>query len=258
MTQPIAMITGGAQGIGRAIALQLAKQGFAIVINDRVENQQGYNTIKQIQTLGQSAYFCAFDVGDITLHTEKITEAQQAIGGRITTLVNNAGVSVMQRDNLLTVSEESYDRCQNINTKAMFFLCQAFVKQLLAQQQPRQQWHHSIINITSSNSHAVSTARGEYCISKAGATMITKLFASQFAHDNLGVYEIQPGLIKTAMTASVTEKYTRLAKQGLSAMNRMGEVDEIASIATVMAKGEMAFATGQAIQADGGLHIVRY
>lgn len=258
MKRPIAMVTGGARGIGRAIALELAKQGFDIVLNDRVESEEGHHTVNQIQTLGQKAYFCVFDVGDISLHTEKITQAQQIIGGTITTLVNNAGVSVIQRDNLLTVSEESYDRCQNINTKAVFFLCQSFIKQLLTQQKFHHQLHHSIINITSSNSHAVSTARGEYCISKAGATMITKLFASQFAHNGIGVYEIQPGLIKTKMTASVTEKYTRLAKQGLSAIDRMGEAEEIASIAVVMAKGEMAFATGQAIQADGGLHIVRY
>ena len=258
MTQRTALVTGGARGIGRGIALNLASQGFDVVVNATSASQDAQHTVQKVQDMGQRACLSIFDVSDIRNHANMLQQAENHIGSPLTTLVNNAGVSVLLRDNLLTVSEESYDRCQNINTKAMFFLCQAFATYLLQNKTDRTAVHHSIINVTSSNAHAVSIARGEYCISKAAASMITKLFATQFANDHIGVYEIQPGLIKTDMTAGVTDKYTQLAQQGLSAINRMGTPEEMGSIAGAMAIGNMVFATGQAIQADGGLHMVRF
>ncbi len=256
--QPTAFVTGGARGIGRGIALNLASHGFDVIVNATSPSDDAKQTVQKIQDMGQKACLAIMDISDIKCHKVVFEQAEHDIGTPLTTLVNNAGVSVMVRDNLLTVSEQSYDRCQNVNTKAMFFLCQAFVKYLLQEKTDRTDIHHSIINVTSSNAHAVSIARGEYCVSKAGASMITKLFATQFANDHIGVYEIQPGLIKTDMTASVTEKYTKLAQQGLSVINRMGTPEEIGRIAGAMAMGDMIFATGQAIQADGGLHMVRF
>ena len=258
MTHPTALVTGGARGIGRGIALNLAKQGFYVVVNATTASDDAKKTVHMIQDLGQKSCLAIFDVSDIHAHVSILAQAEQDIGSPLTTLVNNAGVSVLTRDNLLAVSEQSYDRCQNINTKAVFFLCQAFAKYVLSNKTDRTICHHSIINVTSSNAHAVSIARGEYCVSKAGASMITKLFATQFANDLIGVYEIQPGLIKTDMTAGVTDTYTKLAKQGLSVLDRMGTPEEIGRIAGAMATGTMQFATGQAIQADGGLHMVRF
>lgn len=258
LPQPVALITGGAQGIGRGIALSLARHGFDVVINDISISDSAKQTVQMAQDLGRKAVLCMFDVADTNNHATHLKQAEQDIGNPITTLVNNAGVSVLLRDNLLAVTEESYDRCQAVNTKAMFFLCQAFVKYLNTTNTNRSTMHHSIINITSSNVHAVSVARGEYCVSKAGASMISKLFATQFANEGIGVYEIQPGLIKTDMTAGVTDKYTKLAQQGLSVLDHMGTPEDIGHIASAMATGQMSFAVGQAIQADGGLHMVRF
>lgn len=256
--QPVALVTGGARGIGRGIALELARLGFDVVINATSASDDAKATVQMVQDLGRKAVLAIFDVSHIENHADILVQAQNDIGNPITTLVNNAGVSVLQRDNLLTVSPESYDRCQNINTRAVFFLCQAFAKYVLNSPTDKTACHHSIINVTSSNAHAVSIARGEYCVSKAGAHMITKLFASQCANDGIGVYEIQPGLIKTDMTAGVTDTYTKLAEDGLSVINRMGTPAEMGDIAGAMATGKMVFATGQAIQADGGLHMVRF
>lgn len=256
--QPVALITGGARGIGRGIALSLAKKGFDVVINATSASDDAQKTVQMVQDLGQKAVLAIFDVSDIHQHTAYIQQAEQDIGNPITTLVNNAGVSVMVRDNLLTVTEDSYDHCQNVNTKAVFFLCQAFVRYLNQTGADRTMAHHSIINVTSANAYAVSIARGEYCVSKAGASMISKLFATQFANEGIGVYEIQPGLIKTDMTAGVTDKYTQLAQDGLTVLDRMGTPDDMGDIAVAMATGNMKFAVGQAIQADGGLHMVRF
>jgi NAD(P)-dependent dehydrogenase (short-subunit alcohol dehydrogenase family) len=170
-------------------------------------------------------------------------------------LVNNAGVSVLSRGDLLDVTPESYDRCQAVNTRGTFFLTQAFARRLL---KTRGAGHPSIVTVSSANAVAPSIARGEYCISKAGASMITKLFAARLSDAGIGVYEIQPGFIETDMTAPSKARYDALIEGGLTVIRRFGTPEEVGRIAATLASGLLPYTSGQVIQADGGLLSVRY
>jgi NAD(P)-dependent dehydrogenase (short-subunit alcohol dehydrogenase family) len=166
-------------------------------------------------------------------------------------------VSVLQRGDLLDVTPESYDRCEAINARGIFFLTQSWARRIVARQAPKG-FHRSIITVSSSNADAVSIARGEYCISKAAASMIAKLFAVRLGADEIGSYEIRPGLIETPMTAVVKDVYEQRIREGLTVVQRMGQPSDIGAMAVALATGQLAFCTGQALQADGGLTIPRF
>ena len=251
-----ALVTGGARGIGRAIALGLARAGFAVAINDRAHDAACDDTLADLARLGVRASLAVGDVADIGSHAGMLDAAEAAVGP-LTTLVNNAGVSVASRGDLLDVTPEAYDRCQSVNTRALFFLSQSFARRLLGRARDPLP-HHAIINITSSNARAASIARGEYCVSKAAAAMVSKLFAVRLAPEGIGVYDIQPGIIETNMTAPVRDAYAQRIREGLTPLPRMGQPDDIARVATCLARGEFAFAVGQTVQADGGLVLPHY
>ena len=251
-----ALITGASRGIGKGIALALAGAGFGIGVNDREDSEALRATVGELQNLGVKAMAIIGDVSDLGQHEAMLDEAEDALGA-LTTLVNNAGVSVLARGDLLDVTPESYDRCQSVNNRGAFFLTQAFARRLVARERDPDV-HHSIINITSCNVQAVSVTRGEYCVSKAGMSMMSKLFAVRLGELDIGAYEIQPGLIDTEMTAPVRGKYEQRIKEGLTVTQRMGLPSDIGSIARAMATGQLAFCTGQAVQADGGLVIPRF
>ncbi|MDE2446658.1 MAG: 3-ketoacyl-ACP reductase, partial [Alphaproteobacteria bacterium] len=240
-------------GIGKAIALKLATEGFDVAVNDVAASDELEGVVASIRTMGRKARAVAGDISDTSSHAHILDEA--ALLGPLTTLVNNAGVGVMSRGDMLEVTEESYDRCQNINTRGTFFLCQAFAKRMLAA--PSAQ-HRSIITISSSNVTALSISRSEYCISKAAVSMATKLFAARLSDHGIGVYEIQPGFIETDMTAPVLEKYQGLIDGGLTVIKRMGQPEDVARVAATMALGFLPYTVGQAVQVDGGLLSVRY
>jgi 3-oxoacyl-[acyl-carrier protein] reductase len=166
-------------------------------------------------------------------------------------------VSVAQRGDLLDVTPDSYDRCQTVNARGTFFLTQAWAKRILTRE-PTEGFHRCVITISSSNSVAVSIARGEYCVSKAAASMIAKLFAVRLGAKEIGSYEIRPGIIETPMTAVVKEVYERRIQEGLTVVQRMGQPSDIGAIAVALATGQLAFCTGQSLQADGGLVIPRF
>ena len=192
-----ALVTGARRGIGKAVAMTLAAEGFDVAINDVVPSDELHAVAAEIAGLGRKAVAVVGDIADLAGHAALLDAAEAAIGS-LTTLVNNAGVSVMNRGDLLEVTAESYDRCLAINTRGTFFLTQAFARRLL---DCKSAAHRSIITISSSNAVAVSVARGEYCISKAAVSMMSKLFAARLCNDGIGVYEIQPGFIETDMTA---------------------------------------------------------
>ena len=162
--------------------------------------------------------------------------------GPLTTLVNNAGVGVLSRGDLLDVTPESFDRCLAVNTKAMFFLSQAFAKALLSRARSTAAYH-SIINVTSANASAVAVQRAEYCASKAAAAMISQAFAVRLGPENIAVYDVRPGLIATAMTAAVIESYRQRAKDGLPLLPRVGEPAEIGQIIATLASGKLPYTT---------------
>lgn len=256
MTGYAALITGGSRGIGRGIATALAAEGFAIAVNALVHDDEVEATIASLRGQGVKAVAAIGDVSDLSIH-EALLETAEAGVGSLSTLVNNAGVSVLRRGDLLDVAPESYDRCMAVNTRGAFFLTQAWAKRTLARP-PEGNCHRSIITISSSNAVAVSISRGEYCVSKAATSMIAKLFAVRLGGEDIGSYEIQPGLIETPMTAGVKEIYEQRIREGLIVAPRMGQPSDMGSIAAAMATGKLAYCTGQAVHADGGLIIPRF
>jgi NAD(P)-dependent dehydrogenase (short-subunit alcohol dehydrogenase family) len=248
------LVTGARRGIGKAIALALAKANYDVAVADVEAGPDLQAVAAEIAGMGMKTVAIAADITDLAAHARILDEAQSALGP-LTTLVNNAGVSVMARGDLLDVAPESYDRCMDVNARGTFFLTQAFARRL---RDTMTECHRSIITITSANATAVSIARGEYCMSKSAASMMSKLFASRLADEDIGVYEIQPGFIETDMTAPSKAKYDALIEGGLTVIKRFGTPDEVARIAVTLADGLLPYTTGQAIQADGGLLTVRY
>lgn len=251
-----ALVTGSSRGIGKGIALALAREGFFVGVNAPVADAEVDETIAELRSLGVRSEAVIGDVSDLATHERMLNECEAALGP-VTTLVNNAGVSALRRGDLLDVTPESYDWCQAVNTRAGFFLTQAWARRVLQRERPTS-LHHCVITVSSSNARAVSIARGEYCVSKAGASMTARLFAVRLGQHEIGSYEIQPGLIETPMTEPVNNVYRRRIAEGLTVAQRMGKPSDIGSIALALATGRLAFCTGQGLQADGGLTIVRF
>ncbi len=257
MTRPTALVTGARRGIGRAIAIALAKGGFDLVLNDLTLDEDLERTLDLVRGEGADAEPAPSDLADLDAQ-EPMVEAALAAFGRLDCLVNNAGVSVLSRGDLLDVGPESYDRCQAINTRATFFLTQRFARYLLSEAAPEPLGYRSITIISSCNAEAVSTSRGEYCVSKSALSMVAKLFAVRLANEGIGVYEVRPGIIRTEMTAPSKDKYDRFFEAGGAPMARWGEADEIGRIVAALAAGAMPYCVGMPIAADGGLTIPRF
>ncbi len=252
----VALVTGSSRGIGLATAEALADEGFAIALNGPADDDELRAAYAKIKQHGVPVVSVPFDVSDLSQHATQLDVIENALGP-LTTLVNNAGVGVLKRGDLLEVTEASWDRCLTINTKAMFFLSQAFAKRLIARERPKDLFH-SIVNVTSSNANAVAVQRAEYCASKAAAAMVTKALAVRLGAENIAVYDIQPGLIATDMTAPVIESYKNRAEEGLTLFPRVGQPEEIGKIIATLASGKLPYTTGQAIAADGGLLVPRF
>ncbi len=249
-----AFVTGARRGIGKAIALTLARDGYDVAVNDMAASPALDEVIAEIKNLGRRCVAVLGDISKIETHSTMLDQAEKL--GPLTTLVNNAGVSVLHRGDLLDVGVDSYDLCQDVNTRATFFLCQAFSRRVL--ERPRPALHHSIITISSANAEALSIMRGEYCVSKAAVSMVSKLFAARLSNEGIGVYEIRPGFIDTDMVAPSKAKYDKLIDEGLTVIKRFGQPEEVARVASTMAQGLLPYTVGQVIAVDGGLLSVRY
>lgn len=245
-----AFITGSSRGIGRAIAEALAAEGFAVAVNAPEPDDDLAATVDALRAAGTRAVAVVGDVADLAGH-ERLLDAAEAGIGPLTTLVNNAGVSALRRGDLLDATPESFDRCLAVNTRAPFFLTQAWARRVLARPAPGT--HRCVVTVSSSNAVAASVNRGEYCVSKAGAGMVARLFAVRLGGEGIGSYEIQPGIIETAMTAPVRDDYRARIQDGLTVAPRMGTPADIGAVAAALATGRLAFCTGQSLQADGGL-----
>lgn len=252
----VALVTGSSRGIGLGTAEALARAGFAVAVNGPAEDDELARAVAQVAAVGVPVVAAPFDVTDIAGHDAALARIESALGP-LTTLVNNAGVGVLKRGDLLEVSEESWDRCLTVNTKAMFFLSQAFARRLLARERPADLFH-AIVNVTSSNAVAVAVQRAEYCASKAAAAMVSKALAVRLGADNIAVYDVQPGLIATDMTAPVIEMYRQRAEAGLTLFPRIGQPRDMGAIIATLASGGLPYTTGQVISADAGLLVPRY
>lgn len=250
-----ALITGGSRGIGLGIAEALGKQGYRLAINGVRDEDEAGEQINYLKRFAEVVY-CQGNIGDLNDHGNIIAKAC-AHFKTIDVLVNNAGVAPRNRRDILELDEESYDRLMDINLKGTFFLTQRVARQMIAEKKINQEYNPSIITITSMSATVASINRGEYCISKAGLSMMTKLFATRLADDNIPVYEVRPGIIQTDMTSGVKEKYDKLIQDGLTLERRWGTPADIGKIVAALASGAIPYSTGQVINADGGLTIQR-
>lgn len=241
----VAAVTGSYQGIGKAIADMLQENGYTVVYSDVYEKME------------QAKFYCKCDISS-DVDRKGLLEYIDKRFSRLDLLVNNAGVACKVRMDILGTSEESYDRVMSINTKGTFFMCQLFANYMIAcKKKGLEDYQARIVNIASNSSYTSSVSRGEYCISKAGVSMITTLFADRLGEYEIPVLEVRPGIIKTPMTEVVTEKYDKLIAQGITPFKRWGQPDDVAKCVLAVAKGYMDFSTGTALNADGGFHIKR-
>ncbi len=252
----VALVTGSSRGIGLAAALELARAGFDVALNTHGNDDELAAAAATVRAEGVRVVSAQFDVSDIGAHNAAL-DAIEAELGPITTLVNNAGVGVIKRGDPLEVSEESYDRCFSVNAKAVFFLTQAFVKRLVGRARSLN-LHYSVINVTSANATAASVQRSEYCASKAAAAMISKLFAARLGEYGVAVFDVQPGLIATEMTAPVIKAYQKRAEDGLCLLARVGQPGEVGVVIASLAGGKIPYTTGQVISVDGGMLVPRF
>ena len=240
----IAIVTGVAGGIGKASALALAKEGYTIVGMGR-RAEPDLTDFKGVDMVYVS--------GDVASAEDRRRLLEEALFlGEISVLVNVAGVAPRVRNDLLDMTEESYDYVMGINTKGTLFLTQAVAREMVKAGKGG-----AIINISSCSEYTSSVNRGEYCISKAGVGMITKLFADRLSGEGITVNEICPGIIETDMTAGVKEKYDRLIGEGLVPMGRWGQPEDIAKAVVALANGTLSYMTGESLILDGGMHIRR-
>jgi len=253
-SKPVALVTGSSRGIGLAIARALSAAGFSIVINGRVNSPALQNAKHELEISGGEVLMLPFDISDISIHEDALKKITNHFG-RIDCLINNAGISVKSRGDLLELSPDSFDEQIAVNLRSHFFLSQRVARWMVANPSPA---YRSIVSISSSNAVAASINRGEYCIAKAALSMMTKLFAIRLAVENVHVFEVRPGLIFTDMTRPVQGFYESELANGFSPINRWGKTADVASAVEVLATGKIPFATGESIHIDGGLVIARY
>lgn len=261
--RPVAMVTGGSRGIGKGIALELAKLGYDLVIahydfDDRgqPDESNARETQKQVRDLDAACEILRMDVSNAQ-DRAKLIELTKNKFGRCNMLVNNAGVAPSKRLDLLEATEESFDRVMNINLKGPYFLAQAVANWMVQQRRHDPDGPYRIVNTGSISAYTSSPGRGEYCVSKAGISMMTLLFADRLAEYGIGVFEIRPGIIKTDMTKVVTAKYDKLIAEGLTPTQRWGYPEDIGKAVGAIAEGRLDFSTGQVINVDGGFHFRR-
>lgn len=247
----VAIITGAVGGIGYATVEKFNKEGYAIVAMDIVNEEIGNEKLKGVSDF-------IYVSGNLASSEDRAKLVSSAIEkyGRIDVLVNVAGVAPKVRNDILEMTEESYDFVMDINTKGTLFLTQMVANQMIKQEKVNGIKGY-IANVSSCSAYTSSTSRGEYCISKAGATMITKLFADRLASEGITVNEICPGIIATGMTEKVKEKYDNLIAGGLVPLGRWGLPEDCANAIYTLCSGMLGYTTGQSIIVDGGMHIQR-
>lgn len=278
---PVALITGASRGIGRGIALELAKRGFDLVVNFAGNEAAARQTAADCVAAGNAegkavrAEICQADVS-VGADRQKLLDFAREGFKRLDLLVNNAGVAPAVRADVLEAGEESFDRLININVKGPYFLTQLVAKWMIEQTAPklaatavlsqmhlgaaptpRAPYRPKIVTVSSVSAYAASVNRGDYCVSKAALAMLTPLFAARLAEHGINVYEIRPGIIATDMTGPVKEKYDRLIAEGLTPIQRWGTPEDVGRAVAAVAQDLLPFSTGEVLNVDGGFHLRR-
>ncbi len=253
---PVAMVTGGSRGIGRGITERLLRDGYQVAI--LATKPAPEDVLAPLRELGEISY-TAGSIADPVDHRRYLDETLAAFG-RVDVLVNNAGVAPSVRNDVLEATTDEFDRVLGINLRGPYFLTQLVANQIIAQRGdvvPTDRPCGAVINVSSVSATVVSTNRGEYCVSKAGVAMATQIWAARLAPEGIVVYEVRPGVIRTDMTAGVTEKYDALFANGLAPMPRWGTPADVAGAVAVLASGQMPYSTGDVITVGGGMQIPR-
>jgi len=251
---PVALVTGGRRGIGAAIVQALAARGFDVVIADLEAGADA--AVKSVEAEGRRARFIRADIADIARAKPFVDQAWRAFG-TLDCLVNNAGVQVQVRGDLLDVTPASFDRLVGINLRGTFFLTQEVARRMAAEKRAPGGPHRSIVTISSVNAATAAINRGEYCLSKAALTMLNKLFALRLAEHGVHCYEVRPGVIATDMTKPAKERYDKFIAEGNIPIARWGAPQDIGEAVASLASGALPFSTGDSFAIDGGLHIAK-
>ena len=254
--EDVALITGSRRGIGLGIALALAREGFRIVLNATVPEPKAMEAIRAVRDAGAEVRYVQADIAETT-DRKRLLAAVREHFGRIDILVNNAGVSPLVREDILKTTEESFDRLIRINLKGTFFLSQLAANWMIELKKDHPERSPKIINISSLSAYTASPNRGEYCISKAGISMTTMLFAARLAEHGIQVHEIRPGIIATDMTKVVRDHYDKLIAEGLTPIRRWGTPEDIGRAVAAVALDYFPFSTGEIFNVDGGFHLRR-
>jgi 3-oxoacyl-[acyl-carrier protein] reductase len=255
--RPVSVVTGAGRGIGRGIAVELAKLGHAVVVNYAGNAGAAEECLRLVREAGGDGITARADVS-VSTDRERLVQETLDAYGRIDLLVNNAGVAPSVRADLLEASEESFDRLINVNLKGPYFLTQLVARRMIEQVRregvsafglPR------IVTVTSISAYAASVNRGDYCVAKAGLAMMTALYAARLAEYGVNVYEVRPGVIATDMTEGVKEKYDRMISQGAWPIRRWGQLEDVGRAVAAIARGDFPYSTGEVINIDGGFHL---
>jgi 3-oxoacyl-[acyl-carrier protein] reductase len=252
----VALITGGTRGIGLGIATSLAEQGFDLAVNGIRGEKEITSVLGTLRTLGTEIIYCQGNVSD---PEDRVRIVQSVLRefGKVNVLVNNAGMAPRERRDILNAKEDSFDEVISVNLKGPYFLTQRIANLMVECKKTDPDYQACIINISSVSATVASLNRGEYCISKAGISMATKLFAARLGEYDIPVYEVRPGIIDTDMTAGVREKYDRMIHDGLTLQKRWGTPADVGKVVAALATGSLPYSTGQVILVDGGMTIPR-
>lgn len=256
MAHQAALITGSSRGIGKAIALELSRRGFRVAVHGRTETDDLEAARAECATAGPGAASVTGDLCNAGVHDAMLDRAEDAVGP-LTTLVSNAGVGALRRVDLLETQQDSYRHCMEMNARAPMFLLQAFSRRLLARRRDPA-LHYSIVSISSVSAVAASTNRIEYCMSKAAAAMMAKVFAVRLAPEGIQVFDVQPGVIETDMSRPGLPAYQRrIDEDGLLPDPRIGQPEDVARACAAAASGDLPYSVGQVLRPDGGLLVER-
>lgn len=252
----VALVTGAGRGIGLGIARCLAAEGCDIAVCDIHEESKVQDALGELRALGADTLYCRADVTDPAARRAML-DSIKAHWGRLNVLVNNAGVAPKVRADILEATEESYEWVMKINLQGPYFLTQAAARWMVEEKKADASFPACIVNISSISATVASTGRGEYCLSKAGVSMATQLWAARLGEFDIPVYEVRPGIIRTDMTAAVQAKYDKLIGEGLLIQSRWGLPEDIGRAVAMMVRGDIAYSTGQVIMVDGGYSVRR-
>jgi len=255
--KPVAVITGASRGIGRAVAISLVSEGFDIAAIARSIDSEGMSILgSEIEKMGAEFFPIGLDISCTGCQKEVVSNILERYG-RIDFLVNNAGVAPLQRNDLLEMTEESYDRVMNINLKGPVFFAQKIAKEMIWLKQTINNYKPVIVFISSISAYMTSTNRAEYCISKAGLSMTSTVFADRLSKDEIRVFELRPGIIQTDMTVKVKDKYDKLIQEGLVPQKRWGLPEDVGKAIASIARGNFDFSTGMIFEISGGMNLHR-